>query len=158
MSSIDLSLSTGKKDMIYTTCFYKNGIVFIPEKNGTCILELHIKENLLVSYDCKEIPGFRMKREESQAFAEHIRLGDNGTIYFFPFNANGVLVKTRHGNVDFYKSETVKGLTIAGDQKIQNESTCTLNHFFEKLVSKNECTVNGIVIGTKIVLDICKTV
>lgn len=158
ISSIDLSLVTGKKDMIYTTCFYKNGIVFIPEKKGTCILELHIKENLLVSYDCEEIPGFKMKREESQAFAEHIRLGDDGAIYFFPFNANGVLVKAKYGDVEFYKIETVKGLTIAVDQKIQNESTCTLNRFCKKLEIQNENTVNGIDIGTKIVLDICKTV
>ena len=99
-----------------------------------------------------------MKREESQAFAEHIRLGDDGTIYFFPFNANGVLVKTKHGDVEFYKSETVKGLNIAGDQKMQNESACTLNHFCEKLDLKNESTEYGIDIGTKIVLDICKTV
>lgn len=158
MSSIDLSLATEKKNMIYTTCFYKNGIVFIPEKKGTCILELHIKENLLVSYDCEAIPGFKMKRGGSQAFAEHIRLGDDGAIYFFTFNANGVLVKTKHGDVEFYKSETVKGLNIAGDQKMQNESACTLNHFCEKLDLKNESTEYGIDIGTKIVLDICKTV
>ena len=156
--SIDLSSATEKTDMIYTTCFYENGIVLIPEKNGTCILELHIKENLLVSYDCKEIPGFKIKRQKSQAFAEHIRLGNDGAIFYFPFHANGVLMKTKEGDVVFYKSETVKGLNIAGDQKLQNESTCTLNCFCEKLELQNEKTINGIDIGTKIVLDICKTV
>ena len=114
----------------------------IPEKNGTCILELHIKENLLVSYDCKEIPGFKIKRQKSQAFAEHIRLGNDGAIFYFPFHANGVLMKTKEGDVVFYKSETVKGL----------------NCFCEKLELQNEKTINGIDIGTKIVLDICKTV
>ena len=157
ITSIDLSLESGKKEMLYATCFYANGIIFILEEKGTCILELNVKEFLLKSYDCMEISGFRMIYQEKQAFAEGIRLGADGAIYFFPFKANGVVVKAKNGCVYFYKSETIKCLEIAVDQQMQNESTCTLNCFCKKVKIQNRNIVNEVDIGTKILLDICKT-
>jgi len=157
MTSIDLSHESGKKEMTYATCFYANGIVYIPEKNGTCILELDVKESLLVSYECKDIPGFKMNGQGNQAFGEHIRIGDDGAVYFFPLRANGVVVKTKAGCVHFYKSETVNGLGIAADQQIQNENTCTLNHFYKKLELENKRIIYESNVGLNIVRDICKT-
>ena len=157
LTSINLSLESQKEDMLYAACFYANGIVFILEQKGTCILELNVKEFLLESYDCGEIPGFRMVYQEKQAFAEGIRLGADGAIYFFPFKCNGVVVKEKNGCVYFYKSETIKCLEIAVDQQMQNESTCTLNCFCKKVKIQNRNIVNEVDIGTKILLDICKT-
>lgn len=157
LTSINLSLESQKEDMLYAACFYANGIVFILEQKGTCILELNVKEFLLESYDCGEIPGFRMVYQEKQAFAEYIRLGNDGAIYFFPFKCNGVVVKEKNGCVYFYKSETVKGLAIAVDQQMQSESTCTLNCFCKKIEMQNRNTVNETHVGTEILQDICKT-
>ena len=99
-----------------------------------------------------------MNAQGSQAFGEHIRIGSDGAVYFFPFRANGVVAKTKTDDVHFYKSETAKGLGIAADQQIQNENTCTLNQFCEKLGLKKECIENKSNIGIKIVRNICKTV
>lgn len=158
MNSIDLSLESLKKGMIYTTCFYTNGIIFIPEKKGTCILELHVKDNLLEIYDCKQIPGFETKHQESQPFAERIRVGNDGAIHFFPFDSNGTVIKTKIDDVHFYKSKTAKGLDIAADQQMHNESTCTLKSFCKKAETQNESIVNDGNFGAKILLDICQTV
>lgn len=158
MNSIDLSQESLKKEMIYATCFYANGIIYIPEKNGTCILELHVKENLLESYDCKQIPEFGTRHQESQPFAERIRVGNDGAIHFFPFDSNGAVIKTKSDCVHFYKCETAKGLDIAVDQQIQNESTCTLKSFCKKVKIQNESIVNVGNYGAKILLDICQTI
>ena len=127
--SLDLSAETQKEGMLYSSCVYRSGIVYIPEKKGTCLLELCVKENILYVYDCKKISGFALKRENMQMFADQIRVGNEGSLYFFPFFSNGVVIKRKDGTVYFYNTATAKGLKIANDHIIQNESSSTLNYF-----------------------------
>lgn len=156
--SLDLSSETQKKEMLYSSCVYSSGIVYIPEKKGTCLLELYVKENVLYIYDCKKISGFALKQDNMQMFADQIRVGNEGSLYFFPFFANGVVIKRKNGTVYFYNTTTAKGLTIANDQIIQNESSSTLKYFCHKLHTKFKRTESKEKIGQHILDNICKCI
>ena len=67
-------------------------------------MELYVKENVLYIYDCKKISGFALKQDNMQMFADQIRVGNEGSLYFFPFFANGVVIKRKNGTVYFYNT------------------------------------------------------
>lgn len=155
---VDLAEETKKQEMQYTFCSYINGMVYILEKMGACILELDVKKEILLSYDCNQIPGFELKCNGGQAFAEQIRVDFEGAVYFFPFYANGVIVKAKNGSVYFYKTETARGLKIANEQPVHNESTSTLNYFCENVQKADENIMKQACTGAKILHNVLKFV
>lgn len=154
---LDIAKISGKRNTQYAACAYYNDTLYIIEKNGTCILELKTKEDMLISYDCTEIAEFKLKMQNGQMFSESIRCNHKGSIYFFPFRANGVLVKEKNGNVYFYSTETMKMLSGKKEQQIQNECICTLNEFCNiTTVSKiRENTIIKQNVGKNIINALC---
>ena len=153
--SIDLAKETGKPSMIYTSCAYCGETLYIPEKQGSCILELRLKENMLVSYDYAQIPEFKSKRQNGQAFSEFIKIDPFGEVCFFPYQSNGVAIKSKDGILHFYPTETAKILEFSNEQQ-QNESICTLEHFCSIVSQKSRNQITKKNFGTRIIEEVRK--
>lgn len=153
---IDLETETQKQGIRYAACKHINGSIYILAKNNSCILEFKLKENMLLSFNCKEILDFETKRQNDQAFSEEIRVDPEGTVYFFPFQSNGVIAKKIDNNIHFYKTQTAKRLNIRNMQQIQNESICTLSSFCNLLQKKDPQKTNTSYNGIEILKCVCE--
>lgn len=155
--SIDLAKESGKPSMVYTSCAYNNGTLYIPEKQGSCILELKLKENMLLSYDYTQIPMFKAKYENGQVFSEFIKIGPAGEMYFFPYRSNGIAIKSENGILHFYLTETEKVLEFSNEQQ-QNENICTLEQFTNIVSQKNKSLIEKKNCGIKIIEEVHKLI
>lgn len=141
---LDIAKETNKPQMTYVRCEYYNGILYILEERGSCIIEIDIKKDTFFCFDCTQIAGFELRRQNGQAFSEFIKTDGSGTIYFFPFQSNGIVSKDKTGNIYFYITENDKILNFAEGQQ-QNENINTLFHFSEtiqKTYKKAEKNIN----------------
>lgn len=136
VSMLDLAKETKKPQMTYAECRYHDGIIYILEEKGSCIIEIDIKEKTLCCFDCMQISNFELKGQSRQAFSEFIKIDESGTIYFLPYQSNGVISKSKAGNIQFYLTENSKVLEFAGEQQ-QNENICTLCDFSEIIQRTN---------------------
>lgn len=144
--SCNIAKETESPQMTYAQCEYYNGIIYILEKRGACIIEIDIKKNTFSYFNCSQIAGFELK---GQAFSEFIKTDEFGTIYFLPYQSNGIVSKDKAGNIHFYITENDKILELVEEQQ-QNENICTLYHFNERLQKIDKKTERDTNLGQSI--------
>lgn len=154
---IDLAKETKKPQMTYAQCVYYNEILYIWEEQGSCIIEIDIKRNTFCSFDCRQISDFKLTRENGQAFSEFIKIDEFGTLYFLPYQSNGIISKDKTGNIHFYITESNEILEFVEEQQ-QNENICTLCHFNEIVKRNNQTRDNQTKTGQLILNNIVELI
>ncbi len=147
---VDLAGLMGTPDIMYGSFAHVEGNIYVIPTSGTYIIMISTNGNSLCCYDCGQIPGFSMREPRGQAFSDHIRADKQGTVYFFPFKANGVVAREKGGAVRFYKTETTKTIGLAAEQKEQNETTCTLEQLCRRVQSSKKDENRSPLSGKKI--------